>query len=114
MRTRVLTLLAVLAAAVVMASCASVFQFGRDFPSPKPGAEIKNGATTKADLLRMFGEPGQTGMKDGDQTWTWYYGKKGTGKEPDRSKQLDVTFNEGGIVKSYSFSSNFPEDMKTR
>jgi hypothetical protein len=51
-------------------------------------------------------------MKDGDQSWTWYYLKKSTDSE--LSKQLEVTFNAQSMVKSYSFSSNFPEDMKTR
>jgi hypothetical protein len=99
--------------ALVVASCAAL-STGREFPSPKPGAEIRNGTTAKADLLKMYGEPTQVGMKDGDQTWTWYYFKKGTGKDGDLSKQLEVTFTPQGIVKSHSFSSNFPEDMKTR
>jgi outer membrane protein assembly factor BamE (lipoprotein component of BamABCDE complex) len=101
-------------AAAILVSCASVFQSGRDFPSPKPGAEIKNGTTVKADLLKMYGEPTQVGTKDGDQTWTWYYFKKGTGGGADLTKQLEVTFNSQNIVQSYSFSSNFPEDMKNR
>jgi hypothetical protein len=50
-------------------------------------------------------------VRDGDESWTWYYYKKGS---PDLSKQLDVTFTPGGVVKSHSFSSNFPDDMKTR
>lgn len=107
------TLSGVLVLAFLLAACAAL-STGRDFPSPRPGAEIKNGATTKADLLRMFGEPTQVGVKDGDQTWTWYYFKKGAGKDADLSKQLEVTFGAQGIVKSYSFSSNFPEDMKAR
>ena len=74
----------------------------------------RGAAYTKADLLKMYGEPTQVGMKDGDQTWTWYYFKKGSGKDGDLSKQLEATFNPQGVVKSYSFSSNFPEDMKTR
>jgi outer membrane protein assembly factor BamE (lipoprotein component of BamABCDE complex) len=113
MRLRLSVLTGVLVLALFLVSCAA-FQWGRDFPSPKPGAEIKNGVTNKADVQRMFGEPYQVGVKDGDQTWTWVYGKKGTGKESDLSKQLDVTFNGQGVVKSYSFSSNFPEDMKSR
>jgi outer membrane protein assembly factor BamE (lipoprotein component of BamABCDE complex) len=113
MRLRAIALTTVLVLAVSLAAC-SVLSTGREFPSPKPGAEIKNGATTKADLLKMFGDPTQVGMKDGDQTWTWYYFQKGSGKEGDLSKQLEVTFNAQGMVKSYSFSSNFPEDMKTR
>ncbi len=95
--------------ALGLAACASVFATGRDFPSPARET-IRDGTTTKADLVRLFGEPTQVGVKDGDQTWTWYYFKKG---EPDLSKQLEVTFASSGVVKSYSFSSNFPEDLKT-
>lgn len=113
MRVRLGALTGVVVLATLLVSCAAL-STGRDFPSPKPGAEIKNGATSKADLLRMFGEPTQVGVKDGDQTWTWYYFKKGAGRDADLSKQLEVTFNAQGIVKSYSFSSNFPEDMKSR
>ncbi|HWC03513.1 MAG TPA: hypothetical protein VHF87_12190 [Methylomirabilota bacterium] len=111
MRHRLVRLTTSVVLAVSLAACAALTT-GRDFPSPKPGAEIKNGATTKADLLRMYGEPTQVGVKDGDQTWTWYYWKKG--KEADLSKQLEATLNAQGVVKSYSFSSNFPEDMKSR
>ena len=113
MRLRLIALTTFLVLAVSLAAC-SALSTGRAFPSPKPGSEIKNGATTKADLLKMFGEPTQVGIKDGDQTWTWYYFQKGSGKDGDLSKQLEVTFNAQGTVKSYSFSSNFPEDMKTR
>ena len=113
MRLRISALTTVLLLAVLLAAC-SALSTGRAFPSPKPGAEIKNGTTTKADLLKMFGDPTQVGMKDGDQTWTWYYFQKGAGGDSDLSKQLEVTFNAQGVVKSYSFSSNFPEDMKTR
>ena len=113
MRHRLTALTTVLAFAVSLAACGAL-STGREFPSVKPGMEIKNGVTTKADLLKMFGDPTQVGMKDGDQTWTYYYWKKGSGKEGDLAKQLDITFNAQGVVKSNSFSSNFPEDMKTR
>jgi hypothetical protein len=112
MRLRFVPLLGAIVLLVV--SCASVLTAGRDFTSPKPGSEIRNGTTGKPDLLRMFGEPTEIGVKDGDQTWTWYYFKKSTGKDPDLSKRLEVTFDARGIAKSYSFSSNFPEDMKNR
>jgi hypothetical protein len=97
--------------ALGLAACASMMSIGREFPSVGPGNDIKNGTTAKADLVKAFGEPAEVGVKDGDQTWTWYYFRKGP---PDLSKRLDVTFGAGGIVKSYSFSSNFPEDMKLR
>jgi outer membrane protein assembly factor BamE (lipoprotein component of BamABCDE complex) len=95
--------------ALSLSACASVLSTGREFPSPARET-VKNGTTTKADLVRLFGEPVQVGVKDGDSTWTWYFFRKG---EPDLTKQLEVTFTAAGVVKSYSFSSNFPEDMKT-
>ena len=97
-----------LAAGLLLGACASMLTTGRDFPSPARDT-LKNGTTTKADLTRLFGEPTQVGVKDGDTTWTWYYFKKG---EPDLYKQLEVTLTADGVVKSYSFSSNFPGDMK--
>lgn len=105
-RTRRLTL-AVLAA-VALVACGSVFTSGREFPSPARDA-IRAGATTKGDLVQMFGEPTQVGVDDGDPTWSWLYFKKGN---PDLTKQLTVRFDPNGRVKSYSFNSNFPEDMK--
>jgi SmpA / OmlA family len=112
MRLRLIAFPIALALAVSLVGC--IGPIGRDFPSLKPGMEIKNNVTTKADLLKMFGDPTQVGVKDGDQTWTYYYWRKESGKDGGLAKQLDITFNAQGVVKSYSFSSNFPEDMKTR
>ena len=98
----------VLGVGLGLAACASVFATGRDFASPSRDS-VRNGTTTKADLVRLFGEPTQVGVKDGEATWTWYYFRKGN---PDLTKQLEVTLTPDGVVKSYSFSSNFPEDMK--
>jgi len=64
-RRRLIALL--LAVGCSLAACASVFSTGRDFPSPSRES-IRNGATAKADLVRLFGEPTQVGIKDGDQT----------------------------------------------
>jgi hypothetical protein len=105
---RTVRALAAATLALALAACAA-FSVGREFPSPRRDT-IRNGATSKADLERLFGAPTQVGVKDGDETWTWYYFKKGQG---DLSKQLEVTFGSGGVVKSHSFSSNFPDDMKT-
>ena len=112
MRLRLIALTTFLVFAVSLAAC--VGPLGRDFPSLKPGSEVKKDVTTKAELLRMFGDPTQVGVKDGDQTWTYYYWKRDSSVEGGLSKQLEITFNAQGVVKSYSFSSNFPEDMKTR
>jgi hypothetical protein len=95
-------------ALVLLAGCVS-FKAGREFPSPEPSL-IVAGKTGKADLRRVFGEPYEVGLDSGDPTWTWFYGRTGGGE--DRSKSLTVRFNPDGTVKSYSFSSNFPEDMQ--
>ena len=92
----------------VLSGCISI-KFGREFPSPDPKM-IVAGKTDKTSLQRMFGEPYQVGLDSGDQTWRWFYGQRESGAEI--SKDLNIRFNPDGTVKSYSFSSNFPEDMQ--
>lgn len=106
---RHLGLLVVLALLVVSLGCAGLFVFGRDFPSPSEGM-IEAGKTSKQDVRRFFGEPYQVGFDTGDLTWSWFYGKKTA--EGELSKELTVRFGAQGMVKSYSFRSNHPEDMK--
>ena len=89
------------------AGCVS-FKAGRDFPSPE-AQMVVIGKTDKASLQRAFGEPYEVGIDSGDSTWTWFFAEKGS---EDLSNSLTVRFNPDGKVKSYSFSSNFPEDMK--
>jgi len=81
---------------------------GSDFPSPTPEM-MQPGKTTKAELLRFFGEPYQVGLDTGELTWSWFYGKKHA--EGELTKELTVRFNAQGVVMSYSFRSNHPEDM---
>jgi len=93
---------------MLAAGCLS-FKFGREFPSPEPKM-IVAGKTDKAALERVFGEPFQVGLDSGDQTWRWFYGQRNA--DTELSKDFAVRFNADGTVKSYSFSSNFPDDMK--
>jgi hypothetical protein len=95
-----------LAALVAAAGCA--LHAGGDFPSPDP-KQITVNVTDQAALLRVFGEPYQIGLDSGDRTWRWFYAERGIGSEA--SKDLTVRFNPNGTVKSYSFTSNFPDDM---
>ncbi|HME94456.1 MAG TPA: hypothetical protein VKN16_09600 [Methylomirabilota bacterium] len=97
-----------LVALVLLAGCVSV-TFGRDFPSPE-SRWIVNGKTDRYGLVRMFGEPYQMGLDNGDTTWRWFYGQRDAGYEV--SKDLTVRFNNDWIVKSYSFTSNFPDDLR--
>jgi hypothetical protein len=95
-------------AVFLVAGCLSI-KLGRDFPSPEP-TMIVLGKTDKTSLERAFGEPYQVGLDSGDPTWRWFYGRRNSSTET--SKDMAVRFNADGTVKSYSFSSNFPEDMQ--
>jgi hypothetical protein len=97
-----------LLALTMLAGCVSL-KFGREFPSPE-ARMIVVGTTDKASLERMFGAPYQVGLDSGDQAWRWFYGQRDS--DTELSKDLSVRFNPDGTVKSYAFSSNFPEDMK--
>ena len=102
-----LTRLAALAVALALSGCAGLL--GREFPSPE-AVQIKNDVTDKARLLTLFGEPYQVGIDNGDQAWRWFYAQRSA--SATTSKDLSVRFNANGTVKSYSFTSNFPDDMK--
>jgi outer membrane protein assembly factor BamE (lipoprotein component of BamABCDE complex) len=96
---------ALLAVALVAAACYTV---GANFASDKV-RQIQLGRTTKAQLAEFFGQPYQQGLEDGLETWTYIY--LTPGRKP-RSKELYIKFQEDGIVKSYSYSSNIPEETK--
>lgn len=100
-------LVAAAALALVLDGCA--LSFGRNFPSPAPDT-IRVGVTTKEDLRRVFGEPYRVGLDSGDPTWSWFYAEQSAGGEA--TKDFTVRFNRDGTVKSYAFTSNFPEDMQ--
>ncbi len=76
---------------------------GRPFPV-KQVRQIEIGATTRTDVRQMFGDPWRTGLEDGFKTWT--YGEYSV----NNSRDLVIRFDEKGVVKSYSFSSSFPQD----
>jgi hypothetical protein len=101
-------LLGLLIVALSAAACAGL-SVGKEFPSPDP-AQIKTNTTDKAALVQLFGEPYQAGIDSGDLTWRWFYAKSGA--SATISKDLTVRFNANGTVKSYSFTSNFPEDLR--
>jgi len=100
--------LSLLALALVVSACSGL-SLGREFPSPD-AAQIKVNVTDKAALLVLLGEPYQVGIDSGDQTWRWFYAQRGASSTI--TKDLTVRFNTNGTVKSYSFTSNFPDDMK--
>lgn len=92
---------------LLLAGCIAV---GEEFRTPT-AEMIKNGVTTRTELLQLFGSPTQVGIEDGDQTWTWVYVRAG-GFGRSLSKELHVTLNERGVVKSYSYTSSLPEEVQ--
>lgn len=99
--------MAPLLVATLSAGCVSS-TFGREFASPGPRAIIVD-KTDKRELRRLFGEPYQVGIDSGDTTWRWFFGRRSGGVE--QTKDLSVRFHVDGSVKSYAFTSNFPDDM---
>jgi hypothetical protein len=95
------------ASLVLLAGCLSI-KFGREFPSPDRQLIVLN-KTDKPALERLFGDPYQVGVDSGDPTWRWFYGQRNS--ETELSKDLSVRFNADGTVKSYAFTSNFPDDI---
>ena len=76
---------------------------GRPFPVQQV-RQIEIGTTTKAEIRQMFGDPWRTGVEDGFRTYTYgEYSIKNT-------RDLVIRFDDKDIVKSYSFSSSYPED----
>ncbi len=79
---------------------------GRDFPT-SPVKLIVNGKTTREEIRNTFGQPYQTGIEDGMETWT-YYKIKYRGTKETTSKELHITFDKNGVVDSHSFTSTEP------
>ncbi len=101
--------LAAVTVVLLLTGCVSV---GREFPTPTQDM-IMNGVTTTGELLQRFGSPTQVGIENGDQTWTWVYVRAGALGQP-LSKQLHVKFDDRGVVKSYSYTSNVPEEVQQK
>lgn len=96
-------------ALALFTGCVSI-KIGRDFPSPD-ARWIVTGKSDRWGLQRMFGEPYQVGLDNGDPAWRWLYIQR-DGSGAAVSKDLVVRFTAEGIVKSYSFTSNFPDDLR--
>ena len=76
---------------------------GRPFPVQQV-RHIEIGTTTKAEIQQIFGDPWRTGIEDGFRTYT--YGEYSV----KMSRDLVIRFDDKDVVKSYSFSSSFPQD----
>ena len=100
-RTRIITWTLLAALSLPFTGCMP--SVGRPFPVQQV-RQIEIGVTTKAEIRKMFGDPWRTGVEDGCRTYT--YGEYSV----KMSRDLVVRFDDKDVVKSYSFSSSYPED----
>lgn len=89
-----------------LAGCLST---GRDFSAAKVSS-IKKSVTTRYDIQKWFGYPYMTGIDDGDDAWTYNFTRVSKSGQT-LTKTLYVVFDDNGVVKSFTFSTSFPEEM---
>ncbi|MBL6989969.1 MAG: outer membrane protein assembly factor BamE [Bacteriovoracaceae bacterium] len=90
---------------LVLSSCATV---GNEF-SYLGSSSITIDKTTKQDVFKMYGEPFRVGHDNGDMRWTYGLYKYRVFGETE-TKDLIITFDHDGIVKSYTYNSSFKQD----
>src|SRR5262245_47408011 len=100
--------LAALPAALGLAGC---FTIGREFETTQL-QWLRAGETKKAEVLEKLGTPFRIGVDTGDPTWTYgYYRYALVGSTT--TKDLVIRWAADGSVKSFTFSTSFPEEKET-
>lgn len=91
----------------IYSACATI---GRDFAASKV-YNIEIDKTTQTEIQSMFGLPWRVGIEDGKLTWT--YGSYHYSAFSDaRTKDLVVRFDSNNIVKSYTFNTTDPAEIR--
>lgn len=98
---KILTL--ALVSAALFAACVTT---GKNFDIAHV-REIHNKTTTKSQVQSWFGYPYMTGIDNGDEAWTYNFTKD----NGQLNKTLYIVFDKAGNVKSFTFSTSFPEEM---
>ncbi|HJM83086.1 MAG TPA: outer membrane protein assembly factor BamE [Nitrospinota bacterium] len=93
---------------IIIASVACI-SFGNNFNTEKI-RQIENDITTKAQIRAWFGHPHMTGIDDGDETWIYNYSYSPT-IGTTHTKNLYLIFKIDETVKSFSFSTSFPDEI---
>lgn len=96
--------------ALVLATSLACATVGRNFDATQL-AWLKNGETSKAQVLENMGPPWRVGTDAGDLTWTYgYYQYRALGES--NSKDLVIHFGSDGRVKSYTMNTSFPKERE--
>ncbi len=94
------------AAAIFITTLVGCGTVGEDF-NISMADKIQVHQTTQGEIESMLGEPFKKGIQNGHPIWVYefnYYHTLGD----DTSKDLVVTFNDDGKVRSYQAMSNRP------
>lgn len=90
-------------AGIAITGCVSS---GAQFEPTKTG-QIIIGATTKEEMLQLFGPPFiQTCGPDGNITMAWHYAHVGLFTAGMKLKHLTVLFNQDGRVEKFNLIDN--------
>lgn len=95
--------LAILFTCLLLSACATV---GKDFDHALV-ATVKNGKTTKAEVLGLFGKPFKTGLQNGSEIWI-YETNTYTVSGNDSSKNFTIVFDKSGVVQTHQMMSSMP------
>ena len=87
----------------------SCLSSGRDFPSRLDW--IQKERTKKGDVALVLGKPYAVGSSSGTPTWTYAFYKY-TPFFKTYYKELRFYWSEDEAVKTYTFTSSFPEDLE--
>ncbi len=98
---------AIVCLALFVSACATV---GRDFSAAKI-YDIQIGKTTQAEIQAMFGTPWRVGVEDGKPTWTYASYHYSAFRET-RTKDLVIRFDANNVVRSYTFNTSDPADIR--
>jgi len=105
-RTR--SIVAAAAAAGCLTACMTL---GHPFPTENVRM-IAIGQATQADIRAAYGPPYQTGVEDGDVTWTYLnYKLRVFGQQC--TQDLVVRFDARGTVKSFTYNSTVAGSCST-
>ena len=96
-------LISIVAVILVSNGCGNV---GKNFNTSKVES-IVNGTTTQSEIKKLFGKPFKTGVQNGKSIWV-YENHNYSIISKNKSKDLIITFDPVGIVKSYQFMSSDP------
>lgn len=84
---------------------------GNDFPSRLDW--IQKERTKKDDVALVLGKPYAVGNSNGTPTWTYAFYKYSLFNKTAYKELRFYWSEESDVVKSYTFTSSFPEDLHT-